>query len=322
VAGRILLLASLIAAFAGTAPAEARLVYVKGAASIYSAGDDGSSPRRLATGVGPLISPNGRWVAYIRPGTLDEVRIVRATGGRTRLLMRSTRVDALRFSADSTQVGAVLSARLAVHDIPTRTTFTAASGSIRGFSFSPDSKSVVWARAPLRSPLDAPSDLWKIEFDAGPRVRLTRDRRSLNPLWTPQGIVFDKQTPRSGDQPAYDLFEINADGGGQRRVTTTAVPQFMSGLVPLQRSPDGTRLLAGFVGQERNEAYAVDMTTGATRSFGAGLAPGGLARDATTVLLQTGGLNPADRHDVVAVPWQGGVPTVLVRRASSPRWTR
>jgi hypothetical protein len=319
---RTFLLAVVLAVLAPAAPAHATIVYVKGATAIYTARDDGSRPKRVATGVGATISPNGRWVAYVKPrGTLDEVWLVRSRGAISRRLMGSSRIDAVNFSPDSTQVGVVLSNRMQVHDIPTQTTFTAAFGAIRGFSFSPDSKSIVWARAPVGAPLDAPSDLWKIEFDAGPKVRLTRDRRSLNPLWTAQGIVHVKQTPRAGDQPAYDLYEIAADGTGERRVTTTAVPQFMSGLVPLQRSPDGTRLLAGFVGQERNEAYAVEMATGTARSLGARFVPGGLSRDGRRVLVQTGGLHPADSHHVATVPWEGGTPTILVRRASAPRWT-
>ena len=43
------------------------------------------------------------------------------------------------------------------------------------------------------------------------------------------------------------------------------------------------------------------------------LVPAGLSRDGSTVLMQTGGLDPTDPHDVVTVPWDGGAPTVLVR---------
>ena len=50
--------------------------------------------------------------------------------------------------------------------------------------------------------------------------------------------------------------------------------------------------------------------------------PSGISRDGSTVLMQSGGLDPTDPHDVVTVPWDGGAPTVLVRNARSPSWSR
>ena len=58
---------------------------MRGDDAIYVARDDGTQPRRVATGIAPTISPDGRWVAYLRPRTtIVEVRLVRATGGASR----------------------------------------------------------------------------------------------------------------------------------------------------------------------------------------------------------------------------------------------
>ena len=81
------------------APAEARLAYVRGDDAIYVARDDGTQPRRVATGIAPTVSPDGRWVAYLRPRTrIVEVRLVRATGGASRRIARSIEVRETHFT--------------------------------------------------------------------------------------------------------------------------------------------------------------------------------------------------------------------------------
>jgi len=326
----ILLGAALLALLAA-APAQARLVYVKDAgmesSRIYVAEDDGTKPRRLGPGRSPTISPNGRWVAWVAPGPLERIMLRRADRSRkARQVSRASVIGDLRFSPDSTQLGMALRNRLSVHDIPTRTTFNAASGNIRGFSFSPDSKSVVYATAGQNASGDAPSDLYIIEFDAGPRQRITRDRKSLNPLWGAGGIIHDRQRTRQDDAPSYNLFEVQPDGGSLRRITSLRIPALLSGLVPVELSADGTRLLAQFVGQDTGVGFAVDPRTGRTRSLSRDMENGFLGFDLTadgrTVLGHTGGPDPTQRHNVVTVPWGGGDPTVLVRNASFPDWSR
>ena len=76
-----------------TAPAHARLAYVKGEAQIHVANDDGSQPRRIATGIAPVISPDGRWVAYLRTARQERrSAVVRTSGGPSRRVARSTEV--------------------------------------------------------------------------------------------------------------------------------------------------------------------------------------------------------------------------------------
>jgi Tol biopolymer transport system component len=312
------------------APAQARLVYVKDPGSerprVFVAEDDGSRARQIGSGRSPTVSADGRWVAWVAPGEVERVLLRRADRSRkARQVSRSSTVAELRFSPDSTQLGMALAGRLSVHDIPTRTTFNAATGNIRGFSFSPDSKSVVYGTSGRNDAVDAQSDLYAIEFDAGPRRRITRDRKSLNPLWGPSGIVHDRQKVREGDAPSYNLFEIQPDGGSLRRITSLRIPSLLSGLVPLELSADGSRLLAEFVGQDTGVGFAVNPRTGATRSLSRDAENGflgfDLSGDGRTVLGHTGGPDPSARHDVVTMPWGGGEPTVLVRRAAFPDWS-
>ena len=159
----------------------------------------------------------------------------------------------------------MLSRRLFVYDIREREEARVASGVIRGFSFSPDSKSIVFGTAGRNDAADAPSDLYSVALEDAARRRITRDRKSLNPLWGPAGIVHDRFSARDGDAPTYNLFEIQPDGGSLRRITRLRVPPLMSGLVPLELSGNGKRMLAEFVGQDSSLAFRVNPETGKTQ---------------------------------------------------------
>lgn len=312
-----------------TAPAEATLVYVKGAdranPRVWVAQDDGSQPRRIGRGHTPRVSEDGRWVAWIRPGSPEQLMMRLADRSRkARVVARASSVGEYAFSPDSKSVGLVLGRRLFVYDIREREEVRVASGSIRGFSFSPDSRSVVFGTAGRNDALDAPSDLFSVALEGRVRRRITRDRKSLNPLWRPQGIVHDRMRARAGDAPTYNLFEIQPDGGSLRRITSLRIPPLLSGLVPLEASANGNRLLAQFVGQDTSVAFRVNPATGKNKSldtdFENGLVGFDLTADGRTVLGHTGGPDPSAPHDVVTIPYRGGEPRVLVRRAAFPDW--
>jgi Tol biopolymer transport system component len=328
------LIASLIAATgllaAVPAAADATLVYVKGPNStrpqVWSARDDGSGARRIARGTQPAISPDGKWVAW-RDSRDDTVRLRKLQGHNVRRVARSFAIGEVEFSPDSKRLGIALRGRLVVYDIAGRESSTVAHGFINGFSFSPDSTSLVYGTSGRNEAFDAPSDLYALELGSDGKTRVTRDRKSLNPLWGPTGdIVFDRQTPRDGDAPRYNLFAIHPDGGALRRITSLRIPPLLSGLVPLELSGNGKRLLADFTGQDTSVGFAVNPASGRTRALSKDMETGfvatDLSADGRTVLGQTGGADPANRHNVVTVPYAGGKPKVLVRRAASPDWTR
>lgn len=328
------LIASLIAAtgllVAVPAGADATLVYVKRPNSVrpqvWVAHDDGTAPRRIARGTQPTISPDGKWVAW-RDSSDDTVRLRKVEGHNIRRVAKSLAIGDVEFSPDSKHLGIALRGRLVVYDIATRATATVARGFINGFSFSPDSTELVYGTSGRNEAFDAPSDLYALTLGSESKARVTRDRKSLNPLWGPNGdIVFDRQTPREGDAPRYNLFAIHPDGGSLRRITSLKIPPLLSGLVPLELSANGKRLLADFTGQDTSVGFAVNPASGRTRALSKNMETGFVATDLTadgrTVLGQTGGADPGNRHNVVTVPYRGGKPKVLVRRAASPDWTR
>jgi hypothetical protein len=313
------------------APAEATLVYVKAAGDVdtrvWVARDDGTQPRKVGMGHSPKVSDDGRWIAWIQPGTTDQLMMRLADRSRkARVVARSSFVGEFHFAPDSKSLGYVLSRRLFVYDIREREEARVASGVIRGFSFSPDSMSIVFGTAGRNDAADAPSDLYSVQLEDSSRFRITRDRKSLNPLWGPSGIVHDRFSARSGDAPTYNLFEIQPDGGSLRRITKLRVPTLMSGLVPLELSANGSRMLAEFIGQDSSLAFRVNPATGQAKAldddFENGLVGFDLSADGRTVLGHTGGPDPTARHNVVTVPYGGGEPEVLVRRASFPDWNQ
>ena len=259
-------------ALLAAAPAEATLVYVKDAGDfntrVWVARDDGTQPHKVGLGHSPKISADGRWIAWIQPGTPDQLMMRLADRSRkARVVARSSFVGEFHFSPDSKSVGLVLSRRLFVYDIRERDEEQAASGVIRGFSFSPDSTSVVFGTAGRNDAADAPSDLYSVAArgrDAPP------DHARPQVAQPAVGRGRDHPRPHAraeGDAPTYNLFEIQPDGGSLRRITRLRIPTLVSGLVPVELSANGGRLLAEFVGQDTGMGFRVNPLTGKTHAL-------------------------------------------------------
>lgn len=312
-------------------PAQARLVYVKSAKNgdprVFVAGDDGTGAHRIGMGERPRVSPDGRWVAWIVPGDTQQLMMRLADRSRkARVVARSSLFGDVQFSPDSKLLAFDESRRLFAYDIHGRETVKAASGSIRGFSFSPDSGSIAFGTSGRNDAVDAPADLYSFDLADRTRRRITRDRKSLNPLWGTNGIIHDRQRSRAGDAPSYNLFEIQPDGGSLRRITKLRIPSLMSGLMPIELSGDGKRLLAGFVGQDLEVGFRVNPATGSAHALGkfseSGFVGADLSADGKTVLGHTGGADPSNGHNVVTMPYGGGKQKVLVKGAFDPDWNR
>jgi WD40-like Beta Propeller Repeat len=314
------------------APAHATLTYVKnpgnGAPSrVYVADNNGKHPHRIGKGRAPVVSPDGRWVAWVAPGSPERVLMRLADRSRKpRKVAQSAVIGDLSFSPDAKSLGIVLATRLWIYDIHDRTSVKAASGNIRGFSFAPDSKSVAFGTSGRNDAFGAPADLYSFDIANKSRRRITRDRKSLNPLWGTNGIIHDRQKTRENDGPSFNLFEIQPDGGSLRRITSLRAVPLLSGLVPLELSANGKRLLAQLEGQDTRAGFAVNPSSGKVRLLGKGLENGFVAADLTadgrTVLGNTGGQVPDNKHNVVTMPYRGGKPKVLVRHATDPDWSR
>ncbi len=332
----IVVFACLLAAALFAAPAEAKLVYVKRADTaspvIYVATNAGKNPRRLGIGRAPTISPNGQWVAFItvrsEGSQTDTVVLQRLESGSQRLVMRSEAINSLRFSPDSTKLGAIAGGkRVRMYDIVKDRLHVAVTGNIRGYSFSPDSLNIVYGRAEKAS-FTSDSDIYAVPALGGDEVRLTENKNAVNPVWGPTEIVFDRFKRRKDDAPAYNLWALKPlTQDPLRRLTDLTIPPLTSGLVPLEMSADGKRMLAAFTGQDVEVGFTVATATGKTRAlsrdFETGTVGFDLSADDETILAHTGGPDPSAMHDVVTVPYgSSGKMKVLVEDAAYPDWSR
>lgn len=344
VAGALALMLAVSAqpAVAGDSKAAAtatppKLAYVTGSvttnrSSVWMAGAIGVAPRRLAAGWAPQLSPDGNRIAFIpRSGA---ALAVDASGGRTigRFFdARRALAYAFAWSPDSRYLAVALqptgsrhapSSSLQVIDLRHHTVRGIAGGWVRGLSFAPRGPDrIVFGLG--RSEGDGrvgPVDLYTAAVAGGPLRRLTRDGLSLNPLWTTRGIVFDRETlGRRGNVPGYQLWRLANRHAAA--ITHLTVFWLDNGLVPVAASADGRRLVANLVGQDSDQAWAVDLTTGAARALPAGVTAAGISRDGRRVLVQTttAAANPS-AGQVEAIPFSGGPATVLVVHAGEPSW--
>jgi len=335
-----LAIAAVAGLLAAPAFAQATLVFVRNPLkqAIYTAANDGSGQKRLASGSIPRISPDGTTVAYYHanggPSYRPDLMVVPATGSAAprRLIAGWRETYVFAWSPDSKTIAAVRGPelgrqKLVLIDVASGAQRTIASGYFSGVSFAPEGGQLVYARA-AKEKYPPRSDIYRVATTGGSPARLTSDHRSLDPVWGPGGsIVFVKllgaKSRRYG--PKNELYLMNSEGGQVRRLTHTKVGSLLQGLAPTQWSADGKRLLTEFGGQDTSYAVTVNPQTGAERTLTKererGLVGAALSADGATVLGATGGAEPGPGHDVVTVPYAGGKVTVLVHNAFEPDWS-
>ncbi|MBD0337667.1 MAG: PD40 domain-containing protein [Thermoleophilia bacterium] len=88
------------------------------------------------------------------------------------------------------------------------------------------------------------ADIYAVRPDGTGLRRLTRDRRSFDPAWSPDGRRIAFASDRDGPSGAPELYIMNADGSNVRRLTTSphAPDDWRASSAPAW-SPDGKRLV-------------------------------------------------------------------------------
>lgn len=341
-----LLLSALVLAalLAVPAAAQATLAYVRNPShpAVYVADDDGSAAKKIEAGELPRVSPDGNSVAYLHMGAknAEELQVAPVAGGPSRTVMSGFREPFyLEWSPDSTLLAALRGPelgkrKLVLVDAATGSQRVLDTGFFSGFSFSPDGGELAYAKA--RSEKFPPrSDLFRIELLPPGAVsvaaevpqRLTKDHRSSYPLWGPQEIVLVKTLDAKKRKygPKNELYLMNPNGKGVKRLTHTNVPALLQGLFPTDWSASGNQLLAEFEGQDTSYAVKVNPKTGAQKPIGEageqGFVATALSNDGALVLGSTGGFDPGVKHDVVSIPYAGGKWKVLAKNAFEPDWS-
>lgn len=99
------------------------------------------------------------------------------------------------------------------------------------------------------------TQLWVMKADGSDRRQLTTEK-GRQPSWSPDGKQIAYSSNRSG---SYDLYIINADGTGDRRLTDTP----RSARLPAW-SPDGKSIIfdSDMLGANEYEVYRYNLATG------------------------------------------------------------
>ncbi len=307
------------------APAKAVLVYSRpstpppGSRSpeiIYRSRPDGSARVRLTTGNYPLVSPDGRWIAFWRQiGDSGKLFVMRTAGGSPRAIDVDDNDVPVAWSWDSQMLAVESEAQVSIVTLHTGhvRTLHVPDGS-GGYSFSPDGTELVFAHSTGRG-----INLMRLDLPDGDVQPLTTDGRSSEPLWGPRGIAFERYAGAVG--LGGDVWLMNGDGSHARQLTHTR-----ASIAPAVWSADGSRMLAAYPPTHNGKLYAVNVETGAARDLTGwvgDLNAEGLSRDGKTVLASIGCGGGATLYGVVeTIPFGGGRPTVIVSGPCAATWTK
>ena len=341
-----ILLPAALVALAAPASSQATLVFTRNPFSptVYVANDNGSSARKVGSGSNPRVSPDGKTIVFYRLGKGNQpadLMVAPAAGGAPKKLLSGWQDPfVFAWSSDSSTIAVLRGPevgpqRLTTIDLATGTQQTIASGFFNGVSFAPQGGQLVYGRS--SEEFGTKSDVYRMDLlppgavsvAAVLPVALTSDHRSSSPLWGPnEKIVFIKhlgeKTRKYG--PKNDLFLMNPNGKGVKRLTHTKVGPLLSGLSPTAWSAGGNQLLTEFGGQDTTYAVTVNPKTGAERALTkereTGFVGTALSSDGKLVLGSLGGFEPGPGHKVVSIPYKGGKPKVLANNASEADWSR
>src|SRR5919201_2864241 len=207
------------------------LVYAKAVAGspsapawIWRARPDGSHPVRLRRGRAPVVSPDGRTIAFTRTRlvtsggattALATLWLMRSDGSRARPIMRTRGgFGPIAWSPDSSRLlaGASDGLRLIVRAQGTarllRGTEPSESSAVEQASSAPDSGSMVSAR------LDATgADVFTLSLAGGPPAQLTHDHKSFAPLWGSSKIAYQRGFIHG------DIWLMGGDGAQKVRLS-------------------------------------------------------------------------------------------------------
>jgi hypothetical protein len=328
------------------AAAPVRIAYITGTAhtllpSVWVAAANGQERKELGPGVDPLLSPNGQFVASDifsvgpNPEAGPSVAIYSTAGAPVAKYFSLATATAapLAWSPDSRYLAVGLQSTalkdiaprssLVVIDTSTGAVHTITNGSIEGASFAPDgSDRIVYARA-LSLSVNAGVNLYISGPEGAGITRLTNDGRSLNPIWGPRYIAYDRERPRS-ESPEFQIWLRSPAGGAAKKLTNVPVAQLLAGLAPIAFSADGSRLLAEFGGEDTSEAWTVRVPSGRAHRIlvhGRTVMAAGISRDGFSVLLDENTFeNPPSSGRISEIPFTGGPATTLIAHAAQASW--
>jgi Tol biopolymer transport system component len=271
---------------------------------------DGTQAKQLASGNYPALSPDGRFIAFGRDRT--ELVMPAAGGVPERVYTFTTKGTGpydVRWTPDSRHLAFEGNNGFVVLDPISRVQHILPKdvGYYGGFSFSPDSRRIVYA---------AKGDLYVITARGGRPVRLTFDHRNGAPVWGKPGMAFFRYT--HGSRELSDIWLRDGKTHHIRQLTHRR-----TGAAPVAFSADGKELLAAYWPSHSGRLWAVDVASGTERPvtpWVGDLIPQGLSADGSTVLAMAGcGVGPMF-GTVETIPFGGGKPHIVVNGPCGASW--
>lgn len=250
-------------------------------ATIWIGDAEGRSMRRLTAGFSPLVSPDGRRVAFNRCVTPSqdcrtglapgELYTVSPRGGEPERVSGSFSADG--WFPDSRHLLSVDGAMVKL-DVETgeETVLARPSRELLGWSISPAGDDVVYAVLGKGVPTHIcpfKGDLFVARADGGGTRRLTSEGRDSDPVWVDDSILLARERQGCAATPASGIWRMRPDGTEMRPIVHVAPRRFAwngyYGLRPHGVVTGRPLLLAGVRTEWGDELALLDLRTGRLR---------------------------------------------------------
>ncbi len=330
-----LIAAAVIALAAVPASASALVAFTKYAKSgapnqqIWLADDDGSNQRKVgdARGLEPMISPDGKWIAYMAitdTKTWDTVLafVDVKTGAVTKAEWTcngpvwapdSSRVACIPVSQDAKGVMTGGGLWLVTPTLQATEIVKPKGNSVIGYSFSPESTWVAYGRQSFPGTIGG-GKLRASTIDGAQTVKLGR---GSNPAWGPEQVAYIRtEVDHLGKVPLVrsEVWLIDVLGGPDtaEQLTSYAAKGFVEGPLPFAWTPDGSTIVGTVTGEDLIDPVRINARTGKVRTIGpANALPSAVAADGTQVLIVSGQLGGGSGQ-LYAVPVNGRASSLLI----------